>query len=70
MQDERQTQKLGLRRLSTEVSRAEELTKAVINWCLSYQTKVRGDSLSLETKWSVGRQGGCTARDCFRDCFG
>jgi len=38
---------LGLRRLSTEVSRAEELTKGAINWCLSYQTKVRGDSPSL-----------------------
>jgi len=36
----RQTKdKLGLRRLLTEVSRAEELIKAVINWCLSYQTK-------------------------------
>jgi len=33
--------------LSTEVSRAEEITKEVINWCLSYQTKVRGDSPSL-----------------------
>ena len=31
----------------TEVSRAEELTKEVNNWCLSYQTKVRGDSPSL-----------------------
>jgi len=39
--------KLGLRRLSTEVSRAEEITKKVINWCLSYQTKVREDSPSL-----------------------
>jgi len=28
----------------TEVSRAKELTKEVNNWCLSYQTKVRGDS--------------------------
>jgi len=37
----------GLRHLSTEVSRAEEITKEVINWCLSYQTKVRGDSPSL-----------------------
>jgi len=31
----------------TEVSRAKELTKEVNNWCLSYQTKVRGDSPSL-----------------------
>jgi len=31
----------------TEVSRAEELTKEVNNWRLSYQTKVRGDSPSL-----------------------
>jgi len=31
----------------TEVSRAEELTKEVNNWYLSYQTKVRGDSPSL-----------------------
>jgi len=31
----------------TEASRAEELTKEVNNWCLSYQTKVRGDSPSL-----------------------
>jgi len=31
----------------TEASRAEELTKEVINCCLSYQTKVRGDSPSL-----------------------
>jgi len=31
----------------TEVSRAEELTKEVNNWCLYYQTKVRGDSPSL-----------------------
>ena len=31
----------------TEVSRAEELTKEVINWCLSYQAKVRGDGPSL-----------------------
>ena len=39
--------KLGLRRLSTEVSRAQELTKELINWCLSYQTTVKGDSPSL-----------------------
>jgi len=39
--------KLGLRRFSTEVSRAEELTKEVINWCLSFQIKVRGNSPSL-----------------------
>jgi len=31
----------------TEASRAEELTKELNNWCLSYQTKVRGDSPSL-----------------------
>jgi len=31
----------------TEASRAEELTKEVNNSCLSYQTKVRGDSPSL-----------------------
>jgi len=31
----------------TEMSRAQELTKEVNNWCLSYQTKVRGDSQSL-----------------------
>ena len=37
----------GLRCLSTEVSRAEKITKEVINWCLSYQTEVRGDSPSL-----------------------
>jgi len=37
----------GLRCLWTEVTRAEELTKEVINWSLSYQTKVRGDSPSL-----------------------
>jgi len=37
----------GLRHLSTEVSRAEEITKGVISWCLSYQTKVRGYSPSL-----------------------
>jgi len=36
-----------LRRLSTEVSRAGKINKEVINWCLSYQTKVRGDSPSL-----------------------
>ena len=47
MQDERETHKLGLRHLSTEAARAKELTKGVINWCLSYQTKVRGDSPSL-----------------------
>jgi len=29
------------------LSRAEELTKEVNNLCLSYQTKVRGDSPSL-----------------------
>jgi len=39
--------KLGLRHLSTEVSRAEELTKGVINWCVPHQTKVRGNSSSL-----------------------
>jgi len=39
--------KLALRHLSTEGSRAEELTKGVINWCLSHQPKVRGDSPSL-----------------------
>ena len=39
--------RLGLRHLSTEVSRAKELTKGVINWCLSYQSKVRGNSSSL-----------------------
>jgi len=31
----------------TEASRAEELTKEVNNCCLSYQTKVRGNSPSL-----------------------
>jgi len=31
----------------TEASRAKELTKEVNNWCLSYQTKGRGDSPSL-----------------------
>ena len=31
MQDERHTHKLGLRRLSNEVSKAEEITKEVIN---------------------------------------
>jgi len=31
----------------TEVSGAEEITKEVNNWCLSYQTKVRGDSRLL-----------------------
>jgi len=39
--------KLGLRRLLTKVSRAQELTKEVINWCLSYETTVKGDSPSL-----------------------
>jgi len=35
MEDERQTHKLGMRRLATEVSRAEETAKEVINWYLS-----------------------------------
>jgi len=39
MQDKRHTR--------TEASRAEELTKGAISWCLSSQTKVRGDSPSL-----------------------
>jgi len=35
------------RQTRTEVSRAGELTKRVTDWCLSYQTEVRGDSTSL-----------------------
>ena len=38
--------RLGLRRLSTEAWRAQELTKGAISWCLSYQTAVSGDGPS------------------------